>query len=55
MFENRLLRKIFGPKIDEVTGEWEKLLNENLDDLYYSPNFFRLSKARRMKLPRHVA
>jgi hypothetical protein len=41
VFENRVLRKIFGPKRDEVTGEWRKLHNEELTDLYYSPSIFR--------------
>jgi len=41
IFENRALSRIFGPKRDEVTGERKKLLNEGLNDLYCSPNFFR--------------
>jgi len=41
VFENRVLRRIFGPKRDEVTGEWRKLHNEELNDLYSSPNFVR--------------
>jgi len=40
VFENRVLRRIFGPKRDEVTGEWRKLRNEELNDLYWSPNIF---------------
>ena len=44
VFENRMLRKIFGPKRDEVTGEWRKLHNEELDDLYFSPNIVRVIK-----------
>ena len=40
VFENRVLRRIFGPKRDEVTGEWRKLHNEELNDLYCSPNIF---------------
>jgi hypothetical protein len=47
MFENRVLRRIFGPKRDEVvTGEWKKLHNEELHDLYLSPNIVRLIKSR---------
>ena len=45
MFENRVLRKIFGPKRDEVTGEWRELHNEKLDDLYSSPNIVRVVKS----------
>ena len=46
VFENRVLRGIFGSKRDEVTGEWRKLRNEELNDLYCSPNIFRVSKSR---------
>jgi len=52
--ENRLLR-IFGPKRDEVTREWRKLHNEDLHDLYSSPNIFWVIKKRRMRWARHVA
>jgi hypothetical protein len=48
-FENRVLRRIFGPKRDEATGEWRKLHNEELRDLYFSPSIIRIMKARRMK------
>jgi len=48
-FENRVLRRIFGPKKDEVTGEWRKLYNGELKDLYYSPNIFRMIKSRKMR------
>jgi hypothetical protein len=48
VFENRLLRRIFGPKRDEITGEWRKLHNEELNDLYCSPNIVRVIKSRRM-------
>ena len=46
MFENRVLRRIFEPKRDEVTGEWRKLHNEELNDLYSSTNIFRVLKSR---------
>ena len=48
VFENRVLRKIFGPRRDEVTGEWRRLHNEELNDLYSSPNIVRVIKLRRM-------
>jgi hypothetical protein len=48
VFENRVLRRIFGPKRDEVTGELRRLHNEELSDLYSSPNIFRVIKPRRM-------
>ena len=53
MFENRVLRRIFGPKRDEVTGEWRKLHNEELNHLYSST--VRVIKSRRMKWAGHVA
>ena len=49
VFENRVLRKVFGPKRDEVTGEWRKLHNEELNDLYSLPNIVRVVKSRRMR------
>ena len=55
VFENRVLRIIFGPKRDQVTGEWRKLHNEELDGLYSSPNIVRVIKSRRMRWMRHVA
>jgi len=55
VFENRLLRRIFGPKRDEVTGEWRKLHNGELNNLYSSPNIVRVIKSRRMGKARHVA
>jgi hypothetical protein len=55
VFENRVLRRIFGPKRDEVTGEWRKLHNEELHDLYSPPNIVRVIKSRRMRWVGHVA
>jgi hypothetical protein len=54
VFENRVLRRIFGPKRDEVTGEWRKLRNEELHDLYCSPSIIRIMKLRRMRWAGHV-
>jgi hypothetical protein len=54
-FENRVLWRIFGPKRDEVTGEWRKLHNEELNDLYSSPNTVQVIKSRRMRWAGHVA
>jgi hypothetical protein len=53
--ENRVLRRIFGPKRDEVTEEWRKLHYEELPDLYSSPNIVRVIKSRRMRWAGHVA
>ena len=55
MFENRVLRRVFGPKMDEVTGEWRKLHNEELSDRYSLPNIARVVKSRRMRWAGHVA
>jgi hypothetical protein len=55
VFENRVLRRIFGPQMDEVTGEWRKLHNEELHNLYSSPDIIRQVKSRRMRWARHVA
>jgi hypothetical protein len=54
MFENRVLRGIFGPKGDEVTGEWRKLHSEQLHKLYSSPDIIRQIKLRRMRWAGHV-
>ena len=54
-FENRVLMRIFGPKRDKVTGEWRKLHNEKLNDLYSSLNIVRVIKLRRMRRAGHVA
>jgi len=55
VFENRVLRRVFGPKRDEVTGECRNLHNEELSDLYPLPNIVRVVKSRRMKWAGHVA
>jgi hypothetical protein len=55
VFENRVLRKVFGPKRDEVTGEWRKLHKEELNYLYSLPNIVRVVKSRRMRWAGHVA
>jgi hypothetical protein len=49
MLENRVLRRIFGPKRDQITGGWRKLHNEELHNLYISPNIIRMMKSRRMR------
>jgi len=49
VFENRVWRRIFGPRREEITGEWRRLHNEELNDLYSSPNIVRVTKSRRMK------
>jgi hypothetical protein len=54
VFENRVLRRIFGPKRDDMTWEWRKLHNEELNVLYSSPNTFRVIKSRRMRWAGHV-
>jgi len=53
--ENMVLRRLFGPRRDEVTGEWRRLHNEELNDLYSSPNIVRLITSRRMRWAGHVA
>ena len=55
VFENMVLRRIFGPRREEVTGEWRRLNNEELNDLYSSPNILRVIKPRRMRWAGHVA
>src|SRR5215468_10204774 len=55
VFENRVLRRIFGPKRDEATGEWRRLHNEERNDLYSSLNIIRIIKSRRMRWAGHVA
>jgi hypothetical protein len=55
VFENRVLRRIFGPKRDEVTGEWKKSHNEELQNLYSSLDIIRQVKLRRMRWAGHVA
>ena len=54
VFENRVLRRIFGTRRDEVTGEWRRLHNEELNNLYSSPNILRVIKSRRMRWAVHV-
>jgi len=55
VFENMVLRRIFGPRSDGVTGEWRRLHNEELNDLYSSPSIVRVIKLRRMRWTGHVA
>jgi hypothetical protein len=55
VFENRVLRRLFGPKRNGVTGEWRKLHNKELNNLYSSPNIVRVMKSRRMRWDEHVA
>jgi len=54
VFENKVLRKMFGPKRDEVTGEWRKVHNEEIHDLYTSPIIVRVKKSRSMRWTGHV-
>jgi hypothetical protein len=55
VFENRVLRRIFGPERDEVTGDWMKLHNEELHNLCSSPNIIRMIKSKRLRWAGHVA
>ena len=55
VFENMVLRRLFGPRRGEVTGEWRRLHNEELNNLYSSPNTVRVMKSRRMRWAGHVA
>ena len=55
VFQNRVLRRVFGPKREEVTGEWRKLHNEELSDLYSLPNIVQVVKSRRMRWAEYVA
>jgi hypothetical protein len=55
VFENRVQRRIFGPRRDEATGDWRKLHNEELHNLYSSPNLIRMIKSRKMRWTGHVA
>jgi hypothetical protein len=55
VFENRVPRRIFGPKRDEVAGEWRNLHNEEVHNLYSSPNIIKMIKSRRMRLEGHAA
>jgi hypothetical protein len=54
VFKNRVLKIVFRPKRDEVTGEWRKLHNEELNDLFSLPNIVRVVKSRRMSWPQHM-
>jgi hypothetical protein len=55
VFESRMLRRIFGPKKDEVTGDWRKLHNQELHNLYSSPTIIGMIKSRRMRWAGHIA
>jgi hypothetical protein len=55
LFENRVLRRIFGSKREDIKGKWRKLRNEELHDLYFLPNILRVIKSRRMSWAGHVA
>jgi hypothetical protein len=55
VFENRVLRRIFGPKRNEIIGDWRKLHNEELHNFHWPPNKITIIKSRRMRWPRHVA
>jgi hypothetical protein len=55
VFENRVLRRIFGPKRDDVTGAWRKLHNEELHNFYTSPSIIKMIKSRRMRWVGYVA
>jgi hypothetical protein len=55
VFENKVLRRMFGPKRDEVTGDWRKVHNKELHDLYSSPSIIRIIKSRTMRWTGHVA
>jgi hypothetical protein len=55
MFEKKVLRRIIGPKRDEMSGEWRKLYNEELRDLHSSPSIIKVIKSRKMKWADHVA
>jgi hypothetical protein len=55
VFENKVLKRVFGPKKDEMTGEWRKLHKKEVNDLYSLPNIARVVKSRRMRWAKHVA